>query len=679
MLATSWLRGRLTRIRTALVPRRLSISEGLRAAFSVAAVVALAEALHEPTLVWAAIGALWVSLADSGGHPLDRLRTLGLFAVLSTLASVLTTGAALLGPGWAALAVLLLTFFGSLVRCYGPIPEQIGRLIVIASVVAVDRPVHGRVDLFTFALIYLCGCLWAMLLSFSIWRIQRLRPGYAALARVYAQLARLSVELAASATRRPVAARPDAPSLRHAVREAIEQARNALHQVGGRRGLGAAGERLITDLEQAENIFSQLIALSELFIVEPAADEHGYRLRRNAFRRLALLLYRDERSFERGMEQPEHRPLQLQRLKDAAAALSGTAASAMRSIVEQLESLGSEPSRRREADTPHVSRSGRWLALLRANLDWHSLVFRHALRCAVCAAGAVWVSHRFGLPYAYWTAVTVVIVQQPYIATTWQRALERVGGSIAGGIVAAALGFVLHTPFALTAAVFPLAALTMALRPVSYALFVTFLTPLIVLIVDVTHPGTNELALAGLRALNSLLGGVIAFGGSVLLWPSWEPDRMRRLMAGALRSCGSFCSLALAGTASRQALLQARRAAGLAISNAEASHERQSLEAWLRRGPIEAALSVMVLIRGLHGIAVAAWLHPRTPPAEEPVAGYVHGDSDWLAHRIEASDGAACALAAPASASPDAVRALQQLQLLRTAVDRYRGEIGEAH
>ncbi len=659
-------------------PRRLSISEGLRAAFSVAAVIAVAEALHEPTLVWAAIGALWVSLADSGGHPLDRLRTLGVFALLSTLASVLTTGAALIGPGWAALAVLLLTFFGSLVRCYGAVPEQIGRLIVIASVVAVDRPIHGRADLFTFALIYFGGCLWAMLLSFSIWRIQRLRPAYAALAQVYTQLARLSLELAASGVPVFTAPKHDAPSRRHAVREAIEQARNTLNQVSGRRGLGVAGEKLMIALEQAENIFSQLIALSERFIVEPPADARAGRLRRQAFRRLALLLYRDERSFEKGIEQPAHRPLQLKRLKESAAALRGTAAPAMRSIVEQLESLGTPPNRSGETASAGASRSAAWFGLLRANLDWHSLVFRHALRCAVCAAGAVWVSHRFGLPYAYWTAVTVVIVQQPYIASTWQRALERVGGSLVGGILAAALGFVLHTQFALTAAVFPLAALTMALRPVSYTLFVTFLTPLIVLIVDVTHPGSNELTLAGLRALNSLLGGVIAFGGSVLLWPSWEPDRMRPLMASALRACGSFCSLALAGSASRPELQQARRSAGLAISNAEASHERQSLEAWLRRGPIEAALSVMVLIRGLQGIAVAAWLHPRTPAAEQPVALYVRDRSEWLAQRLAADASAADQVAAPESVNADAQRAMQQLQLLRTAVDRYRGELGEA-
>jgi uncharacterized membrane protein YccC len=210
-------------------------------------------------------------------------------------------------------------------------------------------------------------------------------------------------------------------------------------------------------------------------------------------------------------------------------------------------------------------------------------------------------------------------------------------------------------------------------------LFVTFLTPLIVLIVDVTHPGANELALAGLRALNSLLGGIIAFGGSVLLWPSWDADRMRRLMAGALRACGNFCSLALRDTAPRTELQQARRSAGLAISNAEASRERQSLEAWLRRGPIEAALAVMVLIRGLQGIAVAAWLHPRTPKAGERAAGYVQEHSAWLAQRLDAGGHGADPPLPPASGNTDAQRATQQLNLLRAAVDRYLAELGEPH
>jgi uncharacterized membrane protein YccC len=679
MAAAHWLRTHLAPQGFGFAPRRLSVSEGLRAAFSCAAVVGLAEWLHEPTLVWAAIGALWVSLADSGGHPLDRLRTLGLFTVLSTIAAVLTTGAALIGSDWAVLAVLLVTFSGSLVRCCGAVPEQIGRLIVIASVVAVDRPAHGRADLLNFALIYFSGCLWAMLLSFSIWRIQRLRPAYAALALVYTQLGRLSAELAGSAGVPLATANAHAPTRRHAVREAIEQARALLIQLGRRRGLGAAGERLLLALELAENIFSQLIGLSERFIVEPPADDRGHWLRRQAFRRLALLLFHDARSFAAGAARPASWPDQLQRLKTAAAALEGTAAAAMSSIIAQLETLSSRPGERGEAAPSRSERPAAWLALLRANLDWHSLIFRHALRCAVCAAGAIWISHRLGLPYAYWMAVTVVIVQQPYIATTWQRALERVGGSLLGGALAAALGLLLHTQFALTAAVFPLAALTMAFRPVSYTLFVTFLTPLVVLIVGVTHPGSSELTLASVRALNTLLGGAIAFGGSLLLWPTWEPDRMRRLMAGALRACGNFCSLALSGALPREELQQARRTAGLAISNAEASRERQSMEAWLRRGPIEAALSVMVLIRGLLGIAVAAWLHPRTPRASADLATYVRAHSDWLAQRLERGASAEVLATAPASANTDAQRTTQQLQLLQTAVDRYLAELGETH
>jgi uncharacterized membrane protein YccC len=679
MAPAHWLRTHVAPAGFGFSPRRLSISEGLRAAFSVAAVVALAEWLQEPTLVWGAIGALWVSLADSGGHPLDRLRTLSLFTLLSTLASVLTTAAALMGPDWAALAILLVTFLGSLVRCFGTVPEQIGRLIVIASVVAVDRPVHGRADLLNFALIYSGGCLWAMLLSFSIWRIQRLRPANAALALVYTRLASLSVELAAGRSDALTGSSAHAPTRRHAVREAIEQARAVLRQVGGRRGLGTAGERLLMALERSENIFSQLIALSERFVVEEPANDRQRRLRRQAFRRLALLLFYDARGFESGSARPASWPGQLQRLKEATDVLAGTATAAMRSIIMQLESLGSRPGKRGEPVASRTERPAAWLALLRANLDWHSLIFRHALRCAVCAAGAVWISHRLGLPYAYWMAITVVIVQQPYIATTWQRALERVGGTLVGGALAAALGLLLHTPFALTAAVFPLAALTMAFRPVSYTLFVTFLTPLIVLIVGVTHPGSSELALAGLRALNSLLGGVIAFAGSVLLWPAWEPDRMRRLMAGALRACGDFCSLALAQSASRAELQQARRAAGLAISNAEASRERQSLEAWLRRGPIEAALSVMVLIRGLQGIAVAAWLHPRLPAAGERAAHWVGEHAHWIAHRMEGAAGGDSPAAAAESGNADAQRAIQQLQLLQAAVDRYRAEMGEAH
>jgi hypothetical protein len=50
-----------------------------------------------------------------------------------------------------------------------------------------------------------------------------------------------------------------------------------------------------------------------------------------------------------------------------------------------------------------------------------------------------------------------------------------------------------------------------------------------------------------------------------------------------------------------------------------------------------------------------------------------------LAQRLDSGGSEAAAMLPPASSNADAQRATQQLQLLRSAVDRYLAELGEPH
>jgi len=153
----------------------------------------------------------------------------------------------------------------------------------------------------------------------------------------------------------------------------------------------------------------------------------------------------------------------------------------------------------------------------------------------------------------------------------------------------------------------------MAFRPVNYTLFVFFLTPLFVLILDLTHPGEREMTLAGVRAMNTVIGGVIALAGVTLIWPASGANRMRLDLAAAIERNGRFASLAVAGSSdagltARGAIDAARRRAGLASNVAEASQQRAALESWWRRGELSGAADVLGVLRRLAGTATTLWL-----------------------------------------------------------------------
>ena len=78
---------------------------------------------------------------------------------------------------------------------------------------------------------------------------------------------------------------------------------------------------------------------------------------------------------------------------------------------------------------------------------------------------------------------------------------------------------------------------SVALLPLNYAAFSVFLTPTFVLLAEA---GAGDWHLAGLRIVNTVLGGLLGFAGSRLLWPSPEAARLPAYLAAVVRTIGSY-------------------------------------------------------------------------------------------------------------------------------------------
>lgn len=200
---------------------------------------------------------------------------------------------------------------------------------------------------------------------------------------------------------------------------------------------------------------------------------------------------------------------------------------------------------------------------------------------------------------------------QPFFALTFTRALERIGGTILGGVVAAILSLVCTTPLSLAVALFPVTLIALTVRQVSFGLFIACVTPVVVLLSELSVP-TGEIRLALMRALYTLIGGGLAVVGSFLLWPSWEPGRLRRELRDAIAAHGRYARTEIAsilGEASDEDVQQVRRAAGLASNNVEASLQRILLEPH-SDVDVEPALTIDASLRRMAGRLSALQLDP---------------------------------------------------------------------
>ena len=150
-----------------------------------------------------------------------------------------------------------------------------------------------------------------------------------------------------------------------------------------------------------------------------------------------------------------------------------------------------------------------WLEQLRANLTIELLSFRHAARFAVTAAGLTMLTKSLHLDMGYWITLTAVIIMQAYPSATWQRAVQRVGGTLLGGAHRQRRHAILHGPVAVMLVIVPLGLVAMAARAVSYAIIVC-ITPMFILMTELfSHDGVLSPDLAGIRMVDNVIGAAL--------------------------------------------------------------------------------------------------------------------------------------------------------------------------
>jgi uncharacterized membrane protein YccC len=221
-------------------------------------------------------------------------------------------------------------------------------------------------------------------------------------------------------------------------------------------------------------------------------------------------------------------------------------------------------------------------------------VLRYALRVGLVTAAAVALTTSLGLARGYWVTITAVLILQPYTGVTSVRALQRVLGTIVGGALTAVLAAFFHAPLAILVLTFVFSAVSIALLPLNYAAFSVFLTPTFVLLAEAS---AGDWHLAGVRIVNTVLGGALALAGSRLLWPTPESERTPVYLAASFRAMRRYFDEVVArfddrGDEAGRALRAARRHVGLAILNADESFQRLLGE---HRGSAEELAPIMTL------------------------------------------------------------------------------------
>ncbi|PTQ96788.1 putative membrane protein (TIGR01666 family) [Mucilaginibacter yixingensis] len=173
------------------------------------------------------------------------------------------------------------------------------------------------------------------------------------------------------------------------------------------------------------------------------------------------------------------------------------------------------------------------------NLSFSSATFKHALRVAlVCITGFIitksaevliladFVTGRklvFG-HHSYWVLLTIIVILKPGFSLSKQRNYQRLVGTVIGGIIGAIILYFLHN----TVAEFILLTIFMigsySFVRLNYVISVLFTTPYVLILFKFL--GVGHVTILQERIIDTILGSVIAFIASYLVFPSWESEQL---------------------------------------------------------------------------------------------------------------------------------------------------------
>ncbi len=543
-----------------------------------------------------ASGALNVSYSDGHDAYPQRARRMLASTVWCAIAIFLgaITGhrnieAVFVATAWAFIAGMLVAV--------GTTAADVGVISLVLLVVYAAQPLTSRQAAEAGALA-LCGGLLQTALSIALWPVRRYDPERRALGNLFFELA--------GAAGQPTQAASSPPA-----GTATTQAQDAINALGGNNSVESLRFRAL--LSQAERIRLSIMMLARLRLrMQRENPNHAGidaigRYLENASAILQAIgeaLFNDKRI---GLEadrvilgvaltyqiRAQHgvgsRAAFLEAvLQDAQYqmdALSGQMRAAI-DLANNASPEGAAAFQKKEKQQPLWLRFGGNIAMLQANLNLRSVVFRHALRLAFAVAAGNALGRDFDWRRSYWIPMTIVLVLKPEFAVTFSRGVLRITGTILGLLLATALFHFL--PIHTATEIILIGVFTFLVRwmgPANYGVFAVMISALVVLLLAINGVSPKEVILA--RGFNTAIGGVLALL-AYLVWPTWERSRLAENMESLLRAYREYFtavanSYVEKDTVDRLAIERPRQNSRTARTNLESSVDRLAAEPGVTR------------------------------------------------------------------------------------------------
>jgi len=497
------------------------------------------------------LGALAVSVVDTPG-PLVHKRNGMAICSLCIFITAVTTGFARLNIYTLGLEITIFSFLFSMFTVYGNRAQTIGTGSLLVMILMMDQAVKPA-DVVNYSLIILAGGIWYMLFSMVFFGIRPYRAAQQALGENISDIAQFLRIKAAFYE-------PDTDIDKNYKKLVFQQIQVSQHQDAVREILFKS-RVLVRESTSASRIlvltFVDLVDMFENIM----ATHYDYADMRTRFKGsgiledVAKILYHMANEVENvafivlsntKYKHPVDFMPELEQLKqkiDAFDLSEGeTSNLVLKKILVNLRDMNSKiisiynyyhsdsarllfENRRKIEYTKFVTQQDYAPHIFIDNLSFGSAAFKHALRVSVvCLVGFIAAKTISQGHHSYWILLTIIVILKPGFSLSKQRNYQRLIGTICGGIIGISLLIFVHDKTAQFILLVFFMLGCYSFQRLNYVVSVLLMTPYILILFSFL--GVNHIVEE--RITDTIIGSVIAFIASYLIFPSWESELIKQ-------------------------------------------------------------------------------------------------------------------------------------------------------
>ncbi len=496
------------------------------------------------------LGALALSLTDAPGPVLHKrngmLIALGFIFLVSLITPLARMNVYLLG-----LEIVLVSFFFSMFTVYGNRATAVGNAVILVMILTMDHPVLQN-EVLVHAALITGGGAWYIFVSLFFYQLQPYRIAQRSLGesiREIASYVMIKADFYDPSTsldedyKKLVAQQIIVNEKQDLVREVLFKTRQIVNEST------PTGRKLVWTFVETVDLFENVTAT--YYDYDSLRKRFGHTsviMEISGFiRRIGYELDKTGIAIQNNI--PETNDVdfdaKLLHLKNAIDDLSKTGHENilvlkkilvnLRKLVQGFRELNKyfesdeekRPERNRIDHSHFVGHQPLDPVILFNNLTFESSVFKHALRVAIaCLAGYLVTKTISYGNYSYWILMTIAFIIKPAFSLTRQRNIERIIGTLAGGLIGIFILIFITQQNIQFALMVLFMLLTYSFMRINYLVMVIFVTPFVLILFNMLGVSFSEVATE--RVLDTVIGCAIALSASYFLFPTWESEQLQK-------------------------------------------------------------------------------------------------------------------------------------------------------